>query len=55
VQKVNGHTYLLHDGRARGFSEAILWHDGEARRSREVFRSMNAGERGALLAFLVDL
>jgi CxxC motif-containing protein (DUF1111 family) len=55
VSRVNGHAYLLHDGRARGFSEAILWHDGEALRARESFRSMKAAEREALLAFLGDL
>ena len=27
--KVNGHTYFLHDGRARNFVEAIMWHGGE--------------------------
>ena len=29
-QTVNDHNFLLHDGRARGFAEAILWHGGEA-------------------------
>ena len=33
-QAVNGHTRLLHDGRARDVSEAILWHGGEAERAR---------------------
>ena len=26
---VNGHTYYLHDGRARNLTEAIMWHGGE--------------------------
>jgi CxxC motif-containing protein (DUF1111 family) len=26
---VSGHTYLLHDGRARNIMEAIMWHGGE--------------------------
>ena len=30
LEKVNGHTRLLHDGRARNVEEAILWHGGEA-------------------------
>ena len=30
TQTVNGHTYFLHDGRARNLLEAILWHGGEA-------------------------
>ncbi len=31
---VNGHDRLLHDGRARGVAEAILWHGGGAESSR---------------------
>lgn len=52
---VNGHRRLLHDGRARGFAEAILWHGGEAEAAREAFRTAPAGEREALLAFLASL
>jgi CxxC motif-containing protein (DUF1111 family) len=52
IAKVNGHTFLLHDGRARNVTEAILWHDGEARASRERFRTMSKADRSALLAFL---
>ena len=33
---VNGHSRYLHDGRARDLAEAILWHGGEATRSRAV-------------------
>lgn len=49
---VNGNTTMLHDGRARNATEAILWHGGEAAGSREGFAKMTAGEREALLAFL---
>jgi CxxC motif-containing protein (DUF1111 family) len=49
---VNGHTFFLHDGRARNLSEAILWHGGEAQDSREFFRLLPANDRAALLAFL---
>ena len=35
VQAVNGHQRLLHDGRADGVLEAILWHGGEAEASRD--------------------
>jgi CxxC motif-containing protein (DUF1111 family) len=49
---VNGHSYLLHDGRARGAAEAILWHGGEAASAREAFRNMPRCDRQALLAFL---
>lgn len=55
VQTVNGHTNLLHDGRARGMIEAILWHGGEARESRDRVRRMSAQDRSALVAFLESL
>ncbi len=55
IPKVNGHTFLLHDGRARNITEAILWHGGEARRSRERFLSMSKLDRAALIAFLESL
>ncbi|MCB0430479.1 MAG: c-type cytochrome [Flavobacteriales bacterium] len=48
----NGHTYFLHDGRARNLMEAILWHGGEALQSREFVRKLNAEERDALITFL---
>lgn len=52
---VNGHTRLLHDGRARDVSEAILWHGGEGERAKEAFRSLSKAEREALLAFIDSL
>lgn len=52
---VNGHTRLLHDGRARDVSEAILWHGGEGERAKEAFRTMSKAEREALLAFINSL
>lgn len=55
IEQVNGHTLLLHDGRARGFEEAILWHGGEAEASKEAFRTMPAGDRDALVRFLKSL
>jgi CxxC motif-containing protein (DUF1111 family) len=55
VATVNGHGTLLHDGRARNFAEAILWHGGEAEAARERFRLMAASERQALLRFLESL
>jgi CxxC motif-containing protein (DUF1111 family) len=55
VPQVNGHDRLLHDGRARGFAEAILWHGGEAERARERFRNLEKREREALIAFLGSL
>jgi CxxC motif-containing protein (DUF1111 family) len=55
TEKVNGNAALLHDGRARDLTEAILWHGGEAEHSREAFRAMPRSDRAALLAFLRSL
>ena len=55
VETVNGHTFFLHDGRARNLEEAILWHDGEAKESRDNFMSLTLEERNALLKFLGSL
>ncbi len=55
LEAVNGHEFLLHDGRARGPAEAILWHGGEAALAREVFRNLSGSERGDFLAFLRSL
>ncbi len=52
---VNGNTRLLHDGRARDVTEAILWHGGEARRSNRAFQALSADDREAVLAFLRSL
>jgi CxxC motif-containing protein (DUF1111 family) len=52
---VNGHDRLLHDGRARGVAEAILWHGGEAEASREAFRSLSRDERELLVDFVESL
>ncbi|WP_394826758.1 di-heme oxidoredictase family protein [Pendulispora albinea] len=55
MKTVSKHQFLLHDGRARGFAEAILWHGGEASASREAFRAMSKDEREALIKFLESL
>ena len=55
VQRVNGHTNFLHDGRARDLMEAILWHGGEAEASRQTVKQMSKTERDALIAFLESL
>lgn len=55
VERVNRHTFFLHDGRARNITEAILWHGGEGAASARVFRSMTAGQREDLLAFVHSL
>ena len=55
IETVNGHEFLLHDGRARGVAEAILWHGGEAEAARERFRTLPADRRMDLLTFLRSL
>jgi CxxC motif-containing protein (DUF1111 family) len=55
VPVVNNHQFLLHDGRANGFAEAILWHGGEAEAAKEHFRTAPKAEREALIAFLQSL
>jgi CxxC motif-containing protein (DUF1111 family) len=55
IPTVNKHNFLLHDGRARGPAEAILWHGGEAEKSREAFRDAAKPERDALITFLSSL
>lgn len=55
VETVNGHTRFLHDGRARSIEEAILWHDGEGRASRDLFKGLSSEEREALLQFMRSL
>lgn len=46
---------FLHDGRARTVEEAILWHGGEATRSRDGFAALDVGDREAVLAFVRSL
>ena len=55
IARVNGHDRQLHDGRARGPAEAILWHGGEGLAAREAFRTAPADDRAALIAFLNSL
>jgi CxxC motif-containing protein (DUF1111 family) len=55
VSVVNRHNALLHDGRARGPLEAVLWHGGEAAASRDAVRVMAQGDRAALVRFLESL
>ena len=52
---VNGHERLLHDGRARGVAEAILWHGGEASPAQRAFVALPAADRLDLIAFVESL
>ncbi len=53
--KINGHTCFLHDGRARNFVEAIMWHGGEGEASKNIFKKMEKKDRDALVKFLESL
>ena len=55
LKRVNAHLYLLHDGRARSIEDAILWHGGEASRSRDRFVELSSRDQAALLRFLESL
>jgi CxxC motif-containing protein (DUF1111 family) len=52
---VNGHTGLLHDGRAANVLEAVLWHGGEGEAVKRRFMALTAPDRQALLAFVQSL
>ena len=52
IPTVNGHNFYLHDGRARGIAEAILWHGGEAEVAKERFRNASSADRQALIEFV---
>jgi CxxC motif-containing protein (DUF1111 family) len=55
VEKVNGHTLFLHDGRARNVLEAVLWHAGEATLAQQRFAQLTRSERQDLLMFVATL
>ena len=55
TEAVNGHSRLLHDGRARNINEAILWHGGEAATSQNAYRAAPAAQRNDLIKFLESL
>ena len=55
LKTVNGHTRLMHDGRARSLEEAILWHGGEGEDSRDRFKNLSAEDRSQLIRFLESL
>lgn len=55
IRDVNGHQRLMHDGRANGVLEAILWHGGEARASRDQVLRFTEEDRRALVRFVESL
>jgi CxxC motif-containing protein (DUF1111 family) len=52
---INGHTGLLHDGRAASVLEAVLWHGGEAEATKQRVIQLSAADRAALVAFVASL
>jgi len=53
--KTNGVPFYLHDGRARNVTEAILWHGGEAEKSKNDFAKLSKADRDALVKFVNSL
>lgn len=45
----------LHDLRARNETEAIMWHGGDAQRSKEKFRELTKEERDAIVRFIQSI
>jgi len=54
-EKTNGTPYYLHDGRARTIEEAILWHDGEAKKAKDGFMQLSKAERVSVIRFIQSL
>ncbi len=52
---VSGHTFFLHDGRARNLLEAVLWHGGEASPAQKKVVNMSPQDRKNLIRFLESL
>ena len=55
IREVNRHQRLLHDGRADGVLEAVLWHGGEAAEAKSKVLVMKKTEREALVRFVESL
>ncbi|WP_319411831.1 di-heme oxidoredictase family protein [uncultured Cohaesibacter sp.] len=55
TRQVSGHSFFLHDGRARSLLEAVLWHGGEAEGQKEAVIAMQPEDRKALIKFLESL
>lgn len=55
TRTVHNHTFFLHDGRARNAMEAIMWHGGEAEKSKDYVNQLNKEQREALVEFLNSL
>ncbi|MDR1764261.1 MAG: c-type cytochrome [Dysgonamonadaceae bacterium] len=54
-EKCTGAGEHLHDMRARNYNEAIMWHGGDAARSRDIYRQLPKADREALVKFLESI
>lgn len=50
-----GQYHLLHDGRAKSIEDAIMWHGGEAKKSKEQYNALPAADKAKLIKFLESL
>ena len=50
-----GQVFLLHDGRANSFEDAISFHGGEANSRRAAFNALSQLEKSQLIKFLESL
>ena len=55
TKRVGGGAFFLHDGRARSVLEAILWHGGEAEKSKQFVQALPEQQRVQLIRFLESL
>lgn len=46
---------FLHDGRASGITQAVMFHGGESAASRDAFNALDLNARGYLIRFLTSL
>jgi CxxC motif-containing protein (DUF1111 family) len=52
---VSDESNFLHDGRAKNILEAILWHGGEAEKSKKQILKLSLKELDQLLKFIKSL
>ena len=54
-EKCTGASEHLHDMRARNYTEAIMWHGGDAQYAKGKYRSLSKEDREALVKFLESI
>ena len=54
-EKCTGAGDHLHDMRARNYNEAIMWHGGDAKTFKELYRNLPKEERDAVIEFLKSI